>query len=94
MLGIHDRLLGEMRELGELIRVDGLTDPTTTKTIRSHDGLPVVSDGPFGEAKEHLAGVWAIDVESLERAIEIAAPITDYDVVEIRGLMDLSGYEM
>ena len=54
----------------------------------------MVTDGPFGEAKEQLAGVWAIDVDSLERAIEIATPITDYDVVEIRGLMDLSGYEM
>ena len=94
VLGIHDRLLGEMRASGELLRVDGLTDPTTTKTIRSRDGLPVVTDGPFGESKEQLAGVWAIDVESLERAIEIAQPITDYDVVEIRGLMDLSGYEM
>ena len=71
VLGIHDRLLGEMRASGELLRVDGLT-----------------------EAKEQLAGVWAIDVDSLERAIEIASPITDYDVVEIRGLMDLSGYEM
>ena len=94
VLGIHDRLLGEMRESGELLRVDGLTDPTTTKTIRSRDGLPVVTDGPFGEAKEQLAGVWAIDVDSLERALEIASPITEYDVVEIRGLMDLSGYEM
>ena len=69
-------------------------DPTTTRTIRTRDGVPVVTDGPFGEAKEQLAGVWAIDVESLDRAIELASPITDYDVVEIRGLMDLSGYEM
>jgi hypothetical protein len=94
ILAIHDRLLGEMRESGELLRVDGLTDPTTTKAIRSRDGVPVVTDGPFGEAKEQLAGVWAIDVETLERAIEIASPITEYDIVEIRGLMDLSGYEM
>jgi hypothetical protein len=94
VLGLHDRILGEMRERGELIRVDGLTDPTTTRTIRARDGVPVVTDGPFGEAKEQLAGVWAIDVDSLERAIELASPITDYDVVEIRGLMDLSGYEM
>ena len=94
VLGLHDRILGEMRSRGELIRVDGLTDPTTTRTVRTQDGTPVVTDGPFSEAKEQLAGVWAIDVDSLERAIELATPITDYDVVEIRGLMDLSGYEM
>ena len=94
VLGIHDRLLGEMRSRATARSATGLTDPTTTKTIRSRDGLPVVTDGPFGEAKEQLAGVWAIDVDSLERAIEIASPVTDYDVVEIRGLMDLSGYEM
>ena len=94
ILAIHDSLLAEMRERGELLRVDGLTDPTTTRTIRSRDGVPVVTDGPFSEAKEQLAGVWAIDVDSLERAIELAQPIAEYDVVEIRGLMDLSGYEM
>ena len=41
----------------------------------THDGVgaPVVTDGPFPEAKEFLAGYWLIDVESEERAIEIAA---------------------
>ena len=94
VLGLHDRILGEMRERGELIRVDGLTDPMTARTVRTRDGMPVVTDGPFSEAKEQLAGVWAIEVDSLERAIELASPITEYDVVEIRGLMDLSGYDM
>jgi hypothetical protein len=94
VLGLHNQLLAEMRASGELIRVDGLTDPERTTTIRSHDGLPVVTDGPFSEAKEQLAGVWVIDVESLERAIEVASPIAIYDVVEVRALMDLSGLEM
>lgn len=41
----------------------------------THDGVaaPVVTDGPFPEAKEFLAGYWLVDVESEERAIEIAA---------------------
>ena len=41
----------------------------------THDGVgaPVVTDGPFPEAKEFLAGYWIVDVESEERAIEIAA---------------------
>jgi hypothetical protein len=94
VLGIHNRIIKELRESGELVRVDGLSHPTNTRTVRLRDGVPVVTDGPFGEAKEQLAGVWAIDVESIERAIEIAGPITEYDTVEIRQLMDLSGMEM
>ncbi|HXI79763.1 MAG TPA: YciI family protein [Verrucomicrobiae bacterium] len=93
-MGVHFKLINELTESGELLRVDGLTDPMATKTIRARGGVPVVTDGPFGEAKEFLAGVWAIDVESLERAIEIAAPVAEYDTVEVRALMDLSGLEM
>ena len=94
VLGIHNRLIKELTESGELLRVDGLARPTNTKTVRLRDGEPVVTDGPFSEAKEQLAGVWAIDCESVERAIEIAAPVAEYDTVEIRPLMDLSGLEM
>jgi hypothetical protein len=94
VLGIHNRIIRELTESGELIRVDGLAHPTNTKTVRLREGVPVVTDGPFGEAKEQLAGVWAVDCESIERAIEIAAPVTEYDTVEIRELMDLSGLEM
>jgi hypothetical protein len=94
VMGIHNRLIRELTESGELLRVDGLNHPMNTKTVRLRDGLPVVTDGPFGEAKEQLAGVWALDCESIERAIEIAAPVAEYDTVEIRPLMDLSGLEM
>ena len=94
VLGIHNNLIKQLRESGELLRVDGLTHPTNTRTVRLRDGSPVVTDGPFGEAKEQLAGVWALDCESIERAIEIGAPLAEYDIVEIRPLMDLSGLEM
>jgi hypothetical protein len=94
VLGIHNRQIKELTETGELLRVDGLTHPMNTKTVRLQGGLPVVTDGPFSEAKEQLAGVWAVDCESIERAIEIGAPVAEYDTVEIRGLMDLSGLEM
>jgi hypothetical protein len=64
----------ELRESGE--HVDGLplTGPEQALVVQAQDdGPPVVSDGPFPEAKEFLAGYWIIDVESRERAIEIAA---------------------
>ena len=93
-LGVHFKLIKELTESGELLRVDGLPDPMATKTIRARGGVPVITDGPFGEAKEFLAGLWAIDVDSLERALEIAAPVAESDTVEVRALMDRSGMEM
>jgi hypothetical protein len=62
----------ELRQRGELVEAQALTEQAT---IVVHDGVgaPVVTDGPFPEAKELLAGYRMIDVESPERAIEIAA---------------------
>ena len=94
VLGIHNTIIKQLTETGELLRVDGLSHPTTAKTVRLRDGLPVVTDGPFSEAKEQLAGVWAVECDSIERAIEIGAPVAEYDIVEIRPLMDFSGMEM
>jgi len=94
VLGIHNSQIRDLTESGELLRVDGLSHPTNTKTVRLREGAPVVTDGPFSEAKEQLAGVWALECDSIERAIEVAAPVAEYDTVEIRPLMDLSGMEM
>jgi hypothetical protein len=70
MMAIHQ----ELTESGELVDTEGLTGPEAAKIV-THNGLgaPVVKDGPFAESKELLAGYWLIDVESEERAIEIAA---------------------
>src|SRR5947208_17170250 len=70
MMQIHQ----ELTERGELLGAEGLTGPEAAKFVTS-DGLtaPVVTDGPFAEAKEFLVGFWMVDVESEERAIEIAA---------------------
>jgi hypothetical protein len=67
-------LYRELTESGELLGAEGLSGPEAAKIVTS-DGAtsPVVTDGPFPEAKEFLAGFWLVDVESEERAIEIAA---------------------
>jgi hypothetical protein len=64
----------ELTEAGELLGGEGLAGPETAKTVTS-DGAapPLVTDGPFPEAKEFLVGFWLIDVASEARAIEIAA---------------------
>jgi hypothetical protein len=55
-----------------------------------------VTDGPFVEAKEHLAGICIIEAETPERAVEIAArwPDARWNGVELRPIMDTSGTEM
>ncbi len=64
----------ELIELGELVDAQGLAGPEQAKFVVS-DGTsaPVVTDGPYPESKELLAGYRLIDVETLDRAIEIAA---------------------
>lgn len=70
MMQIHQ----ELTESGELLGAAGLAGPEAAKIVTSDGvGAPVVTDGPFPESKEVLAGYWLIDVESEQRAIEIAA---------------------
>jgi hypothetical protein len=63
---------------GELVDAQGLTPPDQTQIVRAgkSGGAPVVTDGPFPEAKEFLAGYWILDVRSPERVYEIAARIS------------------
>ena len=68
------KLNAELRSAGELVRVDGLSAPGQARVIRSGQSTqPIVSDGPFPESKEFLAGFWIIDVASADRAHAIAA---------------------
>ncbi|HEU4557302.1 MAG TPA: YciI family protein [Longimicrobium sp.] len=62
----------ELTEAGEYVEVQGLTPPRQAKLVRAgKDGAPI-TDGPFPEAKEFLAGYWIVEVDSPERAVEIA----------------------
>lgn len=64
-------------ENGELVEMQALTGPELAKVVRS-DGqnAPVVTDGPFPEVKELLAGYQLVDVETEDRAVEIAALVS------------------
>ena len=58
-------------------------------------GDTLASDGPFAEVKEHLAGFYLIECESMERAVEWAARVPDaaHGEVEVRPVLDMSGWE-
>jgi hypothetical protein len=82
-------LMGELAESGEWIGGEALADPAQAKTVKVRDGSPAITDGPFAEAKEHLAGYCLFDCETEERALQIAARWPDARTigVELRPLM-------
>ncbi len=72
-LAFMHRFHAELKEAGELVGAEGLAPPGQAKLVRAgRDGAPV-TDGPFPETKEFLAGYWLIDVDSPERAYQLAA---------------------
>jgi len=81
---------------GELIVSEALADPSLAKRVSVSEGRPMTTDGPFAEAKEHLAGFFLLECDSMERAIEHAArvPEAPLGLVEVRPVMDLNGMEM
>jgi hypothetical protein len=73
-IGFMKRFNKELRESGELVGAEGLASPGQARVVRAaKNGAPEVTDGPFAEAKEFLAGYWIVDCESPQRAYEIAA---------------------
>ena len=66
----------KLGESGELAGAEGLAGPEEAKSVRARkDGTPD-TDGPFAESKEFLAGYWIVDVDSAERAYELAATVS------------------
>jgi hypothetical protein len=64
----------ELEAAGEFVGGEGLAQPGEAKIVRGDKaGAPEVTDGPFPEAKEFLAGFWIIECESKERAYALAA---------------------
>ncbi|HEU0164732.1 MAG TPA: YciI family protein [Thermomicrobiales bacterium] len=81
-----DELTRQFEATGELLYAEPLATPSRAKLGRTKGGTPVVTDGPFLESKEQLAGYFVIDVATPERAYEIAAlfPETEYSPIEVR----------
>ncbi|MFD4669913.1 YciI family protein [Lentzea sp. NPDC058450] len=83
-----ETMLGELQRNGELLGGEALGAPESSRLYRWSDGKPLVTDGPYAEAKEHLAGFFLIDVDSQERAEEIAERFSGPgETVELRPAM-------
>ncbi|HEX9587017.1 MAG TPA: YciI family protein [Bradyrhizobium sp.] len=83
-----------LKDAGVLITLDGLHPPSMGARVSFAGGKPVVTDGPFTEAKEVLGGYWMIDVKSREEAIGWAkrCPATGNEIIEIRQVQELSDF--
>ena len=73
----HGEFIRRIRESGDLISTQALEQPARSAVVRVKDGMPAVTDGPFIESKEFLAGFYLVECASQERAYELAAMIPD-----------------
>ncbi|MBN9042793.1 MAG: transcription initiation protein [Rhizobiales bacterium 62-47] len=84
-----------LQQAGVLITLDGLHPPSMGARVSFKDGKPLVTDGPFAEAKEVLGGYWMIDVASREEAISWAkkCPASDNEIVEVRQVQEMADFD-
>jgi hypothetical protein len=96
LFGEVDQIMTELRESGEWVGGEGLADASNAKTVRVRDGVPAITDGPYAEAKEQMAGYLMVDCETEERAVEIAArwPDARYFAMEVRALMQAAAEDV
>ena len=81
---------------GELIVSEALADPSLAKRVTVHEGRTLTSDGPFAEVKEHLAGIFLVECDSPERALEHAARVPEaaLGLVELRPVLNFDGVDI
>ena len=89
----EDGIPGCAREIAERVKAQGkyigagvLQPASTATSVRKRDGRRVVTDGPFAETREQLAGYLVIEADSLEEAMQIAEehPVAESGTIEIR----------
>ena len=90
MIQFMNKVNEDLANAGELVAAEGLADGSQAKTISIKNGVPAVTDGPYAESKESLAGYWVVDVESEARVVEIATRVVTFtrEPIEVRQVMD------
>ena len=83
-----------LQDAGVRITLDGLHPPSMGARVSFATGKPVVTDGPFTEAKEVLGGYWMIDVASRDEAIAWAkkCPASENEIIEIRQVQEMADF--
>jgi hypothetical protein len=88
------KYMESLEKAGVLLAFDGLRSPAMGAHVSFSGGKPVVTDGPFAEAKEVIGGYWMIQVNSKEEAIEWAkrCPAFPDFAIEIRQVVEFSDF--
>ena len=77
MVGFMDQLNADLKARGQMVTAEGLVAPDQARLVTAkEDGSPAVTDGPFAESKEFIAGFWIIDVKSADDAYKFAARVS------------------
>src|SRR5687768_14441896 len=77
MVAFMHRINADLKSAGKLVTAEGLAGPDQTRIVRADaGGRPVVTDGPFAESKEFIAGFWIVDVKDEDEVYRIAAKVS------------------
>jgi hypothetical protein len=81
-----------LQESGMFLGGEALQDVANSTSVTVRDGRRLVTDGPFAETKEHLAGFYLIEAPDLDAAIDVAARVPDAKIgtVEVRPILDMA----
>jgi len=92
----HGAFVEAVESSGELVATEALTDPSNSAVVRVRDNVRRITEGPFVSAGEFVAGYYVVDVETRERALELAAMIPDarFSAIEVRPVMGHGGTEL
>ena len=95
-IAAHMQLVEDLSASGEMVMTEALADPSQAKRVLVRDGRTTTTEGPFAEVKEHLAGLYLVECDSIDRAVEHAARIPEaaFGTVEVRPVLSRGGVEM
>ena len=89
----YESLTAELKQAGIFLAGEGLQATSTATTVRVRDGEPLLTDGPFAETREQLAGFYLLECADLDEAIRWAAkiPSATRGSIEVRPVIDYEG---
>jgi hypothetical protein len=95
-LRFYAALTDDLAASGELIVSEALADPSLAKRVHTGEGPTIVSDGPYAEVKEYLAGFFLVECDDMERALAVAARVPEavLGLVEVRPVMAPGGWDI
>jgi hypothetical protein len=91
IMDAHDRFSDELRALGRHLGGEALRPASEARTIRVHDDEMLVTDGPFIETKEQIAGFYVIEAADIDEAVEWGRKLAAFDggPIEVRPIIDM-----